>query len=514
MSTPPKRRPEWLMPLVGLAAFLVVSIGLAVLRDRLGLGAATAQSSAKAPASGGVGVSGKPDADAVVDFEPPDTESVPSVWIDVAQPAKVREALFANEWVQQVLKEPLGRGFAGPWAPFLGSKGEDLKASFSGTVLSLFTGQLLSAPFQVVWFNGNGGNMGPVVVVPEPGSGARAAFEAMGSAAGRGGFSSNTCPGGAAAPGGSVQMTRWLLAEHAVYAAQGESRLVFGKDPRAVLQGVCAELPEVPQDAADLEIAFSPERLGREEGQLANGLGLGKVVRLQFTVTKATFAPKGLAAEVVTANRLDAAPLAENLLKAIPEETSVMLTLQLKLPEQLTGPNIAAFWKGQGAEKALTRQVAFLWNPRGDERGPLALAMVWSRPEDGPALERLFSGARLAKRPVCGNPTLAWDDGMLRKLEAACAGQVPNVLHAAPAVVAGLRAPTSIGLGVHLGHLLPKLAVDGYWSDSTAGVSKSSQQNVLPPEMESAKKALEALPFMGFSGTAQGNSWTPGGFRS
>ena len=510
MSTPPKRRPQWLLPLLGLIAFLSAAVGLALFKDslapkRAGRGAAANGSTAS--------VQGMPDASQVVAFNPPSDKAIPTLWVDVAQPAKVRDALFANEWAKQVLKEPLGRGFAGPWAAFLGSRGEDLQASFTGTVMNLFAEQLLSEPFRVVWFTGGGSVKGPVLLVDQPGSGAATAFAALESAAARGGYTSSTCPGGTATVGGSVTVSRWLLAEHAVYAANHLGRMVFGREPGAVLEGICSELPEMTTDGADLEIALATEYLGHEEGELAAALGLGKVARLQFVADKATLRPRGLAAQVVEPGRLDAAPLSEAMLKAIPEATSVLLTLQLKLPEQLSAKAISAYWDS-GEGKVATRQVALLWNPRGDGNLPAEVAVLWSRAEDEAALKSIFNGPRrLQAKAVCGQQALTSNAEMMKKLESACAGKTPNALNAAPAVVAGLKSPASIGLGVNLGRLMPQLALDGYWSDSAVSRSTALPRTP-PPEMEQAKRSLESLPFLGFSGTAQESTWTVAGFRS
>jgi len=499
MSTS-RKRPEWLMPLLGLCAFLVVAVGLALLKDRL-----QGEGRSAEPSAGLSGVRGMPNANQKVALPVPATLSRATVWIDVNQPAKVRDALLANEWAQQVLKEPLGRGFVGPWAAFLGSRGEDLKANFTGPVFGLFVDHLLGNPFRVVWFENNAG--GPALVVPSPGSGPRAAFTAMNQAAARGGYTAQSCPGGAAAPGGTIEVTRWLLAEHAVYAALSGDRLALARDPTSVLQGVCAELPGQASDGTDLELNFSPERIGREEGEMVNALGLGKVARLQFRAEKATLIPRGLGAEVLAPGRLDAAPLPDALLKAIPEDTSVLLSLQLKLPEELSPKTLQAYWKDGRANKLLTRQVVLLWNPRGDARQPTGFSVLWSRKEDNAAMAGIFKGVH---KVACDALVLGLRNEDIQRVEAACAGKVPNALNAAPQVVAGLRARASVGFGVHLGKLLSQLLVDGYGSDPEV----STKSGPLPPEMEQAKRQLESLPFLGFIGIAQERTWLPGGFRS
>lgn len=512
-------RPIWVKPLLGLIAFLAVTITLAVLKGETTSSTGAAwkpspaggpQASVPIPPPNGAAAMGLPDASAPVKLEVPAEKVQPTVWVDVKSPAKVREALFANEWLQTTLKHPLGQGFAGPWAAFLGSKGDELKASFSGTVLSLLSEQLLSGPFQVVWF---GPSAPPVVVVHDPGSVAEAAYEGLDSVARRGVFTAPSCPGESG--GEQIEVVRWLLAEHAVYAATRSGRMVLGRQPSAVLNGLCAELPPMSEATADLEVAFAAEEVGRDLQAFAHALGLGRVIRLQLEAQKATLVPKGLAAVVAQPGRLDAAALSEDLLKAVPEATPVLLMLQMKLPKELDADSLKAFWKAPGkAGPVLTRQVAVLWSPRGDRNLPTELALLWSRPEDGAALEKVFTGGNaLVTRTVCKQLAIASSEEVLRQLEAACAGKVPNALHAAPAVLAGLRAPASVSFGVNLGRLLSQLTLDGYWSE--AGVNlKSPLPKAAPPEIEQARTDLGLLPFLGFSGSAQEKTWVPGGFRS
>jgi len=500
MTTSQKKRPDWLLPLCGLLVFLGVAVGLALLKERFQGSERVAKTS-----GGPSGVRGQSGAGMKVAMAVPNVKAQAAVWIEVHNPAKVREVLFANEWAQQVLKEPLGRGFVGPWAAFLGSRGEDLHASFSGPVLTLFAEEMLGSPFRVVWFENNTG--GPAVVVPAPGQGPRAAFAAMNQAATHGTYTASTCPGDAPAPGGSLEVTRWLLAGHNVYGALSSERLVFAQDPSSALQGLCAEMPAPTPTSADLELDFAPERIGREEGELFNALGLGKVARLQFRAEKGTLVPQGLAAEVLAPGRLDAAPLSEDLLKAIPEDTSVLLSLQLKLPEELSIPSLQAYWKDGRASSLLTRQAVLLWNPRGDARQKRSLSILWSRKEDEKAMAQHFTGAH---KVACEVLVLGLHEDDLKRVESACTGRVPNALNAAPPILAGLKAKASVAFGVHLGKLLPQLLLDGRGSDPEV----SARGGPLPPEMEQAKRQLELLPFLGFMGIAQEKTWVPGGFRS
>src|SRR6185312_5565632 len=179
--------------------------------------------------------------------------SVPSLILDVYEPAKLHTAIQQNAWLQDALKQPLGQGFVGPWAGFWGTKGEDVAASFKGEVMDYVASQLLDAPSRVVWFGGSEATSTPVVLVPQPGTGAQAAFEALTKAAGHGEQIADACPGDApaATDGGAPPVTRhfeiqrWVLANQALYASLGSSGLAIAKNPTAVLQAFCAKLPTV-----------------------------------------------------------------------------------------------------------------------------------------------------------------------------------------------------------------------------------------------------------------------------
>ena len=507
--------PPWVKPVIGVGLLLAVVSAFFLLRGEPPAGPGGPPPTSGAPATGAsLPTDGLPPASTEpVEMEVPQEKREPGMWVDVRHPDKVREALFANEWLKETLKHPLGMGFAGPWAAFLGSKGQDMRASFSGTVLNVVAEQLLASPFQVVWFSGEGPAGPPVVVVREPPSGAQAAFAALDRVARRGVVTAARCPGESSDADKPLEMARWLLAEHTVFAASAPGRLVLGRHPQLVLRGLCTELPAPGDSDADMELALSTERLGRDVQSFTHALGLEKVVRLQVDAQKATFVPRGLWAEVVKPGRLDAAALSDDMLRAIPEDMPVLLTLQLKLPAELSADSLKGFWGG-GPEKTLTRQVAVLWNPRGDANLPTEVAVLWSRAEDAAALQAIFQGGNtLLSRAVCKQQAFASTEEMMKRLQAACAGKSPSALNAAPAVLAGLRSKASLGLGVNLGRLLPQLTVDGYWSET--GVSlKSPLPRSAPPEIEEARGDLSLLPFIGFWGSAQERTWVPGGFRS
>ena len=76
----------------------------------------------------------------------------------------------------------------------------------------------------------------------------------------------------------------------------------------------------------------------------------------------------------------------------------------------------------------------------------------------------------------------------------------------APPVVAGLQAPVSLGVSMNVGLVLSRLLGDAYAAEHTKGPAS--------PEIESARRILEELPFFGLRGVAKGGALQPGGFRS
>ncbi|MFL5346153.1 MAG: hypothetical protein ACJ8AT_15295 [Hyalangium sp.] len=441
----------------------------------------------------------------------------PAVWVDVYSPAKVRGALVENPWLREQLKKPLGQGFTSTWAAFLGSKGEDLKASFKGAVFDVVAGQLLDAPFRALWFAGGGDTNAPAFIVPNPTSSAVAAYESMDKVASRGSFTAEKCPEGATVtpPQGGFQIVRWLVAEQALFAGRTEDRMVVGRQPSLVLRGLCTELMKLEAPAGvDLELGFNSEVLGRETVFFTHALGLGNGTRLQFAAEGNRLVARGIAGPLLDKVYLDSQPLSEDLLKLVPAETPVLLALQLKLPESLEAAKLAAFWKGQDAGPVRTRQIALVWTPRGDADLGHEFALLWGRVEDAPALKTMFNGGNtLAQATLCNHQVLASGQEVLQRLQKSCEGQSPNLLNAAGPVVQGLRAPGSVTLGLNTGHLLSQLLADGYWSEQQLGKNKPVPSSA-PPEIEAARRDLETLPYVGLRGTVQGNSLVPGGFGS
>ncbi len=446
-------------------------------------------------------------------------QGTPAVWVDVHAPARVRQALLENRWLQEQFGKPLGQGFASSWAAFFGSTGEDLKASFKGAVFDVVAGQLLDAPFRALWFVGAGNSKAPVFIVPKPSGAASAAFTAMEQVGRRGGFTANACPSGASSavsvPQGGFTISRWLIAEQSLYAAHTEDRLVVARQPELVLRGLCAgPLKLSAPKGVHVELGFNNQMLGREMAFLSHALSLENGTRLQFAAEGNRLVARGITGPLMDKVRLDTAPLSDDLLKLVPADMPVLLALQLKLPESLEASKIKAYWGGQDAGPVRTRQVALVWMPRGDADLEHELAILWGRTQDGPALENIFNGCNsLVQATLCEHQVLASTQEMLERLRKTCAGQGPNLLNAAGPVVAGLRAPGSVTIGVNTGQLFSQLLADGYWSEQQFGRGRPVS-DAAPEEIEDARRDLETLPYVGLRGTVQGDSLVPGGFGS
>jgi hypothetical protein len=330
-------------------------------------------------------------------------------------------------------------------------------------------------------------------------------------------MTADTCPGGQGeVPSEGFKLERWLVAEQGLWVARTDNRMVFARHPAVVLQGLCEPHLhlEAPENV-DVELGFAPEPLGREVQLLTHVVGVANGIRLQFAVEGNRLVGRGISGPVADEPRLDSAPFSESLLKLVPEETPVLLALQLKLPEKLDQNTLKAFWSGKGEVGALrTRQVAMVWTPRGDAQLPSEVALLWGQPEDAEALGQLFSGPnKLETATLCGHHVLASSPGVLARVRGACEGKGPNMLNAAAPVVQGLRAQSSVSFGVHTGRLLGTLMTDGYWSQLQTD-SQKPRPTAAPPEIEAARRELETLPYIGLRGTVDGNKLVPGGFGS
>lgn len=522
MTSPPNAPSKGLLIGIGLAVLVVVAL-VAFFVGRGSSGGSSGTSSGGIPgapgsasAGGGSVLSALPPApDKPQKMEVPTEPVRPAFWLDVYAPGKVREALSGNPWLQEQLQKPLGKGFVGGWAAFFGTRGEDLGASFKGAVYDVMAGQLLAAPFRVVWFSGETRTGTPAIIIPEPGNAAEAAFQSLSGTVRRSEMTADACPGGQGdVPQGGFRLERWLVAEQSLWAGRTEETLVFGRHPAVVLQGLCeAHLHLDGPEGVDVELGFAPEPLGREAQLLTHVMGVANGIRLQFAVEGNRLVGRGLAGALQQA-RLDSAALSEDLLKLVPEETPVLLALQLKLPETLTPDNLKAFWTNAYQGPTQTRPVALVWTPRGDANLPTEVALLWGRTQDAEALGQMFSGKNVLERAtLCNHQVLASSADVLGRVRKACEGKSPNMLNAAGPVVQGLRAPGSVAFGVNTGRLLGLLLADGYASEQRAGAGKPLQRTA-PPEIEAARRDLETLPYIGLRGTVQGDSLVPGGFGS
>ena len=527
-APPPAPRgapPKGLLIGLGLAVLVVVAL-VAFFIGRGSSGGSSGTSAGGTPgASGSAGAGGgsvlsalPPAPDKPQKMEVPTEPVRPAFWLDVYAPGKVREALAGNPWLQEQLQKPLGKGFAAGWAAFFGTRGEDLGASFKGAVYDVMAGQLLAAPFRVVWFSGETRTGTPAIIIPEPGNAAEAAFQSLSGTVRRSEMTADACPGGQGdVPSGGFRLERWLVAEQSLWAGRTEETLVFGRHPAVVLQGLCeAHLHLDGPEGVDVELGFAPEPLGREAQLLTHVMGVANGIRLQFAVEGNRLVGRGISGPVADEPRLDSAPLSDELLKLVPEETPVLLALQLKLPETLDTNTLKAYWSGKGsAGPVRTRQVAMVWTPRGETNLPSEVALLWGRPEDAAALGLLFSGPnRMETATLCGHHVLASTPDVLARLRKACEGKGPNLLNAAGPVVQGLRAPGSVSFGVNTGRLLGGLMADGYVSQLPQDDSQKPRSRTAPPEIEAARRDLETLPYLGLRGTVEGNRLVPGGFGS
>ncbi|MCC6809925.1 MAG: hypothetical protein IT381_21025 [Deltaproteobacteria bacterium] len=451
----------------------------------------------------------------------PTDPALVTVIVDVNDPAALKQVADTNAWLKQAVESPLGRGFAASWSAFFQSKGEDLQASFRGTVLQFFFDRFFTEPFSLVWFGGDAATGTPAVILDKLSSGAVSALDAMSGIAARGSFTATHCPGqdpplvqkdkeGKDIPAPVKHtITRWLVAEHAIFVGKSDDRIVLSAKPTAVLQGLCAKVADHKRGKAALELTLVAERFGREAQALAALLGLEGEVRFSVAAAQSTLTPLGVSASLAAPDRLATQAPTDELLKVIPEDTPVAALLQVALPPKLDEASIAAHLKGGSKDKLVPRQVALVWNPRGMS-GPTEIALVWSRAEDEAALKTIFNGRnQLVTKKACGQLVLASAQALAERMERSCKGNTPSRLNAAATVVAQAKAAQSVALQVHVGQLLSGLMIDAYRAEQT-----QKKIGPLPKEIEQAKQQLDALPFFGFRGRVEGKVLVAEGFRS
>lgn len=448
----------------------------------------------------------------VVKLEVAETPPEPSVWIDVHAPKKGWDAIRRNGWIQRALAEPLGQGFTAGWSAFLSTAGKDLGGAFEGQVLDLVAGRLLAQPFRVVTFAGADATGAPAMVVAAPGAEARAAFEVMEKVARNGTFEASRCPGpepaAGAPPPSPVAVSRWLVAEHALYAAFRDDRLVLARHPMAVVQALCALPPDVPAaEGVDLSVSFARTGLGREAQLLAALLGVGPAPRLAFAIEGDALVPRGIVGALDAPDRLEGVAPPEALLKLVPADAGVVLLASLRLPATLDRKSLQAHLAGKWTGPTEARTVAIVWNPRGERDRAPEVAVLWPD-RDRKLLDDAFSGPNeLFRRHACGHEILASTAELAMRADRTCAGKGPSILSAAPPVAAGVRAPLSVALGVDVGSVLSRLVADAWEAER-------GEKAPPAPEIEAARRLLEELPYVGLRGVAKGDALVPGGFKS
>jgi hypothetical protein len=441
----------------------------------------------------------------------------PSVWIDVHAPEKAWKALRTNAWLAKVASEPLGQGLTTGWAGFLSTRGADVADAFPGVMLDVVAGKLLADPFRVVFFSGPSATGAPAIVVPRPSSAADSAYDLLEGLARNGSFGATHCPGakppdpapeGQPPPPPAIVVSRWLVAEHAVFAARRDGRIVLAKNPTVVVQALCALPPDVPGTAGiDVSLSFSRDALGREAQLAASLLGLGAAPRLAFGIEGDRLEPKGILGDLGEPGRLDRAAAPDTLLKLVPADAGVVVLATLRLPEKLSTETLKAHLEKRYAGPSAPRTVAVVWNPRGAERLATEVAVLWPE-RDAALLREAFDGPnRMDRRRACGHEIYASTGALAQSLLRACEGRTPSLLDGAPAVTQGLRAPASFGVGANLGVVLSRLLADGWAADPES-------KNRVTTDIDAARRTLEELPFMGLRGVAEGSALVPGGFRS
>lgn len=438
-----------------------------------------------------------------------DVRPEPSIWIDVHSPPKLWRSLRSNAWISRAMSQPLGIGAGAEWAGFLTTRGADLANAFQGAVLDLLADGLLADPFRVVFFTGPAATGAPAIVVERPSAGARGAYEVLERAARNGLYQAARCPGpekkGSTPP---IAVSRWLIAEQALFASQRDGRIALARNPAAVVQALCAAPPDVPAvPGIDLSLSFSRDALGREAQLGAALLGLGPAPRLAFAIEGDRLEPRGILGELGDPERLAAEPPPASLLKLVPADAGVVLVATLRLPEKLGRDTLAQHLARTYRGPYAARPVALVWNPRGDGKLPTEVALAWPD-RDADLLRDAFSGPnRMERRSACGHQIYASTGDLAASMQKACEGKAPSVRNGAPAVAKGLEQETSLGVGVNLGVLLSRLA-----ADSRASEAGPAQKPA--PELESARRLLEELPFVGLRGVVRDGALVPGGFRS
>ncbi|HET6436536.1 MAG TPA: hypothetical protein VFG59_00640 [Anaeromyxobacter sp.] len=430
-------------------------------------------------------------------------KGTPAFYLDVYSPAALWKAARESVWLRKATAEPLGQGFAVGWSAFLGTHGTDLAGAFEGTVLDQVTSRLLSDPFRVLFQGYTEATGTPAVLVPRASSTARAAFELLDRAARRGEYAFGGCAG---SPEGTLRISRWLIADHAVFAARRGQELALSRNPVAVAQALCSDLkPMAASRGVDLSITVRRDGFGHESELGAALLGLPEETTFLFGLEEGRLLPRGISGrlEITASPRLGSAAPSEDLLKLVPGDAGLVLLATLNLPDALDRQTLKQHLEGSYGGQRLPRTVALVFNPAP---GRTEVALIWPE-RDAQALGDAFTGPnRMVQRRACRHLLLASTPALAAALEQSCSGKAPSVLNGPKAVASGMRQPVSLGLYLNLGTASSRLLS----ADWTAEHGKLPA----PPEIQSAQRLLEELPFLGLCGVVEDGVLTPGGFRS
>lgn len=445
-------------------------------------------------------------------------------WLEVSDPKAVHQTLRSNAWLGKAMKDPVGQGFVAAWGGFFGTRGEDIGKAFSGAVSELVLDQVLASPYRVIWYGGEGAKGAPAILVPSPNAAAVTAFDTLVQVAAAGGFDPPSCvtSTGKTATGASNEaIHRVVLADKIVFAAKLGDRLVLAPRPQAAMLAMCRALEkdEAPAAGVAASLGFSLNASGRGAQSFGTVLGIGDVARLDFGVENGGFVPKGVGATVDSPGRLAAVEPSQELLKAIPERSGVVLFLAVTLPKELTATALRDTLGAEGEDFNKTRkawppgaprQVAVVWNPRGNRN--TEVAVLWAQTDDEKALaEAMTKGnGALQQGRACNVLAYASTKELMAELQSACSGKKPSLLQSAQPVVKGLSQSTSLALTVNVGRVLSQLTIDGWLSEHPAPNATTG-----PQEIEAARKLLEELPTLGFRATVGADGKiVSGGFRS
>jgi hypothetical protein len=253
----------------------------------------------------------------------------------------------------------------------------------------------------------------------------------------------------------------------------------------------------------DVSVTVARGGLGREALLGATLLGLGGDSSLLFGVEGDRLVPRGIAGRLEAPARLEAAAPRDELLRLVPSDAGVVLLATLNLPDAMDKASLEEHLAGKYRGKLLPRTVAVVWNP---SPGDTQVALAWPE-RDARALKEAFLGPNaLVERRACGHLVFSSTAALASAMERACLGKGTSLLNGPPAVVAGLRQPVSVGVNVNAGAALSRVLGDSFAGEHPGGPPS--------PEIESARRLLEELPFLGLRGVARGGVLAPGGFRS